>query len=67
MIFSAVAHRFEKTWTTFLIASSDKFTNFATEAFATPFDGWTVSAAVAMTLRGGEIVYHDLHTQEETL
>lgn len=31
---------------------------------ATPFDGWTVSAAVAMTVCGGEIVYHDLHTQE---
>ena len=34
---------------------------------ATPFDGWTVSAAVAMTLCGGEIVYHDLHTQEEAI
>jgi dihydroorotase len=32
---------------------------------ATPFDGWTVSAAVAMTVCGGEIVYHDLHTQED--
>ncbi len=27
---------------------------------ATPFDGWGVSAAVAMTICGGEIVYHDL-------
>ena len=34
---------------------------------ATPFDGWGVSAAVAMTICGGEIVYHDLHTQEDTL
>ena len=32
---------------------------------ATPFDGWGVSAAVAMTICGGEIVYHDLNTQEE--
>ena len=32
---------------------------------ATPFDGWGVSAAVALTICGGEIVYHDLHTQEE--
>ena len=34
---------------------------------ATPFDGWGVSAAVAMTICGGEIVYHDLNTQEDTL
>ena len=34
---------------------------------ATPFDGWGVSAAVAMTVCGGEIVYHDLTTQEDTL
>ena len=40
---------------------------FRSMGHATPFDGWTVSAAVAMTLCGGEIVYHDLHTQEETL
>lgn len=33
---------------------------------ATPFDGWGVSAAVAMTICGGEIVYHDLNTQEDT-
>ncbi|MCF2665130.1 dihydroorotase [Oscillibacter valericigenes] len=32
---------------------------------ATPFDGWGVSAAVAMTICGGEIVYHDLNTQED--
>ena len=32
---------------------------------ATPFDGWGVSAAVALTLCGGEIAYHDLKTQEE--
>ena len=31
---------------------------------ATPFDGWGVSAAVAMTICGGEIVYHDLPTRE---
>ena len=31
---------------------------------ATPFDGWSVSAAVAMTICGGEIVYHDLPTRE---
>ena len=34
---------------------------------ATPFDGWGVSAAVAMTVCGGEIVYHDLNTQEDIL
>lgn len=34
---------------------------------ATPFDGWGVSAAVAMTICGGKIVYHDLRTQEEPL
>ncbi|MBE6996490.1 MAG: dihydroorotase, partial [Ruminococcaceae bacterium] len=32
---------------------------------ATPFAGWGVSAAIAMTLCGGEIVYHDLKNQEE--
>ena len=32
---------------------------------ATPFDGWGVSAAVALTLCGGEIAYHNLKTQEE--
>ena len=40
---------------------------FRSLGHATPFDGWTVSAAVAMTLCGGEIVYHDLHTQEEAI
>ena len=40
---------------------------FRSLGHATPFDGWTVSAAVAMTLCGGDIVYHDLHTQEEVL
>ena len=40
---------------------------FCSLGHATPFDGWTVSAAVAMTLCGGEIVYHDLHTQEEAI
>ena len=34
---------------------------------ATPFDGWGVSAAVAMTICCGEIVYHDLNRQEDTL
>ena len=34
---------------------------------ATPFDGWGVSTAVAMTVCGGEIVYHDLNTQEDAL
>ena len=32
---------------------------------ATPFDGWGVSAAVALTLCGGEIVHHNLQNQEE--
>ena len=40
---------------------------FRSMGHATPFDGWAVSAAVAMTLCGGEIVYHDLRTQEEAL
>lgn len=34
---------------------------------ATPFDGWGVSAAVALTVCGGEIVYHDLQNPEEVL
>ena len=34
---------------------------------ATPFEGWGVSAAVAMTTCCGEIVYHDLNRQEDTL
>lgn len=32
---------------------------------ATPFDGWGVAAAVAMTICGGEIVHADLGEQEE--
>ena len=32
---------------------------------ATPFDGWGVSAAVAMTICGGEIAYADLRNQED--
>ena len=32
---------------------------------ATPFDRWGVSAAVALTLCGGEIVYHNLQNPEE--
>lgn len=34
---------------------------------STPFDGWGVSAAVALTLCGGEIVYHDLQNPEEVM
>ena len=34
---------------------------------ATPFAGWPVTAAIAMTICGGEIVYHDLNTQEDAL
>lgn len=34
---------------------------------ATPFDGWGVSAAVALTICGGEIAYHDLQNPEEVL
>lgn len=40
-------------------------TSFRSLGRATPFDGWGVSAAVALTICGGEIVYHNLHTQEE--
>lgn len=32
---------------------------------ATPFDGWGVAAAVAMTVCGGEVVHADLQHQEE--
>ena len=31
---------------------------------ATPFEGWGVSANIAMTICGGEVVYHNLHQQE---
>ena len=34
---------------------------------ATPFDGWGVSAAVAMTICGGEITYADLRNQEDDI
>ena len=34
---------------------------------ATPFDGWGVSAAVAMTICGGEIAYADLRNQEDDI
>ena len=34
---------------------------------ATPFAGWGVSAGVAMTICGGEIVYADLQSKEESL
>lgn len=40
---------------------------FRSLGHATPFESWGVSAAVAMTVCGGEIVYHDLKHQEETL
>ena len=32
---------------------------------ATPFDGWGVSSAIAMTICGGEVVYADLQNQED--
>lgn len=31
---------------------------------ATPFEGWGVSANIALTVCGGEIVHHDLHQEE---
>ena len=40
---------------------------FKSLGHASPFDGWGVSAAVAMTICDGEIDYHDLKTLEETL
>ena len=39
--------------------------NFRSLGRATPFDGWGVSAAVAMTVCGGKIVYHHLPNREE--
>ena len=44
----------------YVINSSD----FRSLGRATPFEGWGVSANVAMTLCGGEVVYHNLHQQE---
>ena len=41
--------------------------NFRSLGRATPFDGWGVSAAVAMTICGGKIVYHNLPDREEFL
>ena len=41
--------------------------NFRSLGRATPFDGWGVSAAIAMTLCGGKIVYHNLPDREEFL
>ena len=38
---------------------------FRSLGHATPFDGWGVGAAVALTLCGGEIVHHDLGNEEE--
>ena len=32
---------------------------------ATPFDGWGVCAAVALTVCGGKIVHHNLQSREE--
>ena len=40
-------------------------TTFRSLGRATPFAGWGVTAAVAMTICGGEIVYADLRTQED--
>ena len=34
---------------------------------ATPFDGWGVSAAVAATICGGELVYTDFNRKEEPM
>ncbi|MBQ9521940.1 MAG: dihydroorotase [Oscillospiraceae bacterium] len=39
-------------------------TRFHSLGRATPFDGWGVSAAVAMTVCGGKIVYHNLPYRE---
>ena len=39
---------------------------FHSMGHATPFDGWTVSAAIAATICGGELVYTDFN-REETL
>ena len=38
---------------------------FRSLGHSTPFDGWGVGAAVALTLCGGEIVHHDLGNEEE--
>ena len=38
---------------------------FKSKGKATPFDGWTVNAAIAMTICDGEPVYADLQTQED--
>ncbi len=38
---------------------------FRSLGHATPFDGWGVGAAVALTLCGGGIVHHDLGNEEE--
>ena len=40
--------------------------NFRSLGRATPFAGWGVTAAVSMTICGGEIVYADLKREEET-
>ena len=39
--------------------------NFRSLGRATPFAGWGVTAAVAMTICGGEIVYAELKQQED--
>ena len=39
-------------------------TSFRSLGRATPFDGWGVSSAIAMTICGGEIVYADLHKED---
>ena len=41
--------------------------SFRSLGHSTPFDGWGVSAAVALTICGGEIAYHNLQNPEEVL
>jgi dihydroorotase len=38
--------------------------DFCSLGRATPFEGWGVSANIAMTVCGGEVVYHNLHQRE---
>ena len=40
---------------------------FKSLGHATPFDGWGVSADIAMTVCGGEIVYENLRPQEDSV
>ncbi|MEY8258882.1 dihydroorotase [Oscillospiraceae bacterium 50-60] len=41
--------------------------SFRSLGHSTPFDGWGVSATVALTICGGEIAYHNLQNPEEVL